>query len=141
LRVLLDTSVLVRAIVPGDPLLPQVAKRIEELESTGFQPCVAPQVVYEFWVVTTRPTAANGRGFSTAEAMKDVRAILELFPCDPDPPTLLAKWLDLCEHHEVLGKPSHDARLVAYMIEHEIGSLMTLNAAHFRRFGIDVIEP
>jgi hypothetical protein len=42
----------------------------------------------------------------------------------------------------VSGVQVHDARLVAAMHVHQIGSLLTLNVQDFRRYGeIDIVSP
>lgn len=45
-------------------------------------------------------------------------------------------------HFAVSGVRVHDARLVAAMLVHGVGHVLTLNEADFRRYdGITVVEP
>jgi predicted nucleic acid-binding protein len=102
---------------------------------------LAPQSLFEAWVVLTRPAAVNGYGFSTAEAYSQIDAARSLFQVFPDPPNLLDEWLDLCRSHEVSGKNAHDARLAAYARLNNIKTLITLNPRDFARYGLTVIVP
>jgi predicted nucleic acid-binding protein len=100
------------------------------------------QNVYEFWVVATRPVAANGLGLSTAAALAEVTRLTALFPLFPDTPAVYPEWLRLVSTHQVSGKNAHDARLVAAMAVHGISHLLTFNIADFARFpGITVLDP
>ncbi len=50
-------------------------------------------------------------------------------------------WFDLVMTHRVMGKTVHDARLIAYMKCLGIGSILTLNASDFKRYGVTVLSP
>ncbi len=102
---------------------------------------VAPQSLYEFWVVATRPQNVNGLELSIERALQEVTAIREAFTVLPDPPGLLDDWLDLCRTHGVSGKNAHDARLAAYARLCGIPTLVTLNARDFARYGLNVVVP
>jgi len=60
--------------------------------------------------------------------------ILAAFVLLPDPAGLMERWLHLCERREVRGRQAHDARLAAWMIEHGMKDLLTLNPGDFTRF-------
>jgi hypothetical protein len=52
------------------------------------------------------------------------------------------EWKSLVRHYGVLGKKSHDARLVASMRVHRIAHVLTHNVADFQRYsGIVVMHP
>lgn len=95
---------------------------------------VAPQCVYEFWVVATRPVVNNGLGKSPAEANELLEQILNTFQQYDDPPGIVDQWRRLCVAYQIVGKRAHDARLVAYMRRHGIAELLTLNSEDFRSF-------
>jgi hypothetical protein len=99
-------------------------------------------VLYEFWVVATRPLAVNGLGFSDGQTLAEVNRLTALFPLLSDTPGIYPEWLRLVATHHVLGRNAHDARLVAAMAVHGLTHLLTFNAAHFTRFpGITVLDP
>jgi predicted nucleic acid-binding protein len=50
-------------------------------------------------------------------------------------------WRDLVASHGVIGASVHDARLVAMMLDRGISDILTLNAADFRRYPVNVITP
>jgi predicted nucleic acid-binding protein len=95
---------------------------------------VAPQCVYEFWVVATRPVVNNGFGKSPAEANELLEQILNTFQQYDDPPGIVDEWQRLCVAYQIVGKRAHDARIVAYMRGHGIAELLTLNSEDFRSF-------
>jgi predicted nucleic acid-binding protein len=105
---------------------------------------VVPQSMVEFWVVATRPRAANGLGLSVPDAEAERLRLEALFNLRPDTPGLYARWVGLVNGFSVSGKPSHDARIAAAMLEHGLTHLLTFNGADFRRFaplGIVVVDP
>ena len=105
-----------------------------KLITRGDTPCVVPQVLYECWVVATRPIRNGGLGWSPTAAgglLADVELVYPLFP---DTSELYRRWRDLVITHGVSGKPAHDARLVAAMACHAIPTLLTFNTADFTRY-------
>lgn len=130
----LDTNVLVRFTNKTDAHFPAVSRRIEELADEGHDLVIAAQSIYEYWCVATRPAEVNGLGLSVAQTERAVQLILGAFKLLPDPPDLLHRWLYLCIRYEIKGLVSHDARVVAWMISHQIDQLYTLNGDHFERY-------
>jgi predicted nucleic acid-binding protein len=133
-RIALDTNILVRLANQRDPAHLLVKAALRELIAAGAVPVIAPQVVYEFWVVATRPASVNGLEMIPAAASAYISASRQKFPVLPDPIDLVDRWLNLCETHRVLGRPAHDARLAAWMAAHGISELVTLNPGDFARF-------
>ncbi|MEZ0267415.1 MAG: type II toxin-antitoxin system VapC family toxin [Phycisphaerae bacterium] len=139
---MLDTNILTRSIQPasGHHAVANVATG--ELLRRGDDLCVVPQVIYEFWVVCTRPPGDNGLGMDADAARLEIDRILSVFTLLPDEPTILPVWRALVTAHQVHGKSAHDARLVAAMDVHGMATLMTFNGTHFRRFpGVTVLDP
>jgi predicted nucleic acid-binding protein len=83
--------------------------------------------------VTTRPVSANGLGFSTERVHWEVRSIRDLFILLPESP-LQSEWERLVVEYKVSGKNAHDAHLVAAMLIHGIGSILTFNMQDFARY-------
>ncbi|WP_145430766.1 type II toxin-antitoxin system VapC family toxin [Lacipirellula limnantheis] len=112
------------------------------LRTAGHSLALVPQVFYELWSVLTRPAANNGLGFSIEQSLEDQRRILDSSELFEDDSGVFAAWRDLDAKYRVLGKQAHDARLVAAMVRHGIGHLMTFNDQDFARFiEIAVIAP
>src|SRR5436309_9944190 len=72
MRVLLDTNVIVRLAEKSSPQQVLAKAAILQLENDRNELCLVPQVLYEYWVVVTRPAAENGLGMSPADADSDV---------------------------------------------------------------------
>ena len=105
---------------------------------------MAPQCLVEFWAVATRPLSANGLGLSIAEAETERVRLETVFTLLPDPPSLYARWVQLVNGFGVSGKPTHDARLAAAMLEHGLTHVLTFNTSDFQRYvsaGIVAVDP
>ncbi len=101
-----------------------------------------PQCLYEFWVVSTRPTSVNGLGRTPIQAIADVRVFKAAFTLLDDPPSLYSTWESLVLSKPVLGRKAHDARLVAAMMVHGLGKVLTLNPQDFQGYlGIHALTP
>jgi predicted nucleic acid-binding protein len=117
---------------------------VNSLFKSGATLCIAPQSVYEFWAVATRPVAARGLGLSIPQADGDVTRAESIFTLMPEEPSVYHHWRRLVRQYNTQGKPAHDARLVAFMLAHGITHLLTFNGADFGRYiseGITVVDP
>lgn len=141
MRLLLDTNVLVRlATVEASQHL--AISLFINARPQSDDLVVAPQCLFEFWTVATRPLDVKGLGMSVAEASQAVRTILQAFILLEDPADLVRRWLGLCEQYDVKGRPSYDARLVAFVLGHRIEAIVTLNAQHYLRYsGFEILSP
>ena len=142
MTILLDTNVLGRLANPHDPLHQTTLEALIVARNRGFRPAIVPQVIYEFWVVATRPVEQNGLGMSIVEADNDVARCMTIFEFFRDERAVFGHWHKLVVDHEVGGKQAHDARLVAAMQRHGIEYLLTYNDGDFKRYaGIQVVSP
>lgn len=142
MRVLLDTNIQLRTVEPGHAQHQQADDAINALRAQGHTLCVVPQVLYEFWVVCTRPMSGNGLGKSAADTATELATIKAGFTVLDDSPAILPLWESLVTANAVLGKNAHDARLVAAMLVHGVTHLLTFNDQDFRRFpAITVLTP
>lgn len=142
MNVLLDANIPGRIAEAGHPQQQIAVDAVAALIRRGDSPCLVPQVLYEFWVVATRPIASNGLGLSVAEADAEISRLETLYPLFQDSPAIYPEWRRLVALHQVVGKNAHDARLVAAMVVHGITHILRFNAGDFTRFpGIVVLEP
>src|SRR3954469_10541139 len=118
MNVLLDTNILGRMTEPGHAQHQRAVDAVAALISRGDSPSLVPQVLYEFWVVATRPAAANGLGRSPTQAASEIARLEGLYAVLPDSPAIYPEWKRLVATHSVAGKNAHDARLVAAMLVH-----------------------
>jgi predicted nucleic acid-binding protein len=139
MRILIDTNVLCRLAETAHPLHSVALDAVSNLRGDGYELCLVPQVLYEYWVVVTRPASENGLGMPPADVAKAIDLWLELFTLLRDERGIFAIWRELVQRHGVTGKSAHDARLVAAMRRHDLTNLLTFNVADFKRYdGMDV---
>lgn len=117
-------------------------RSIDGLLDKGHEPCVCAQALIEFRCVATRPLDVNGLGVSPSEAKTMTADIRGIFTLLPEPPDIADRWESLVNKYSVIGKPCHDARLVALMLAHGVTHLLTLNPSDFARYSeITVLTP
>lgn len=138
---LLDTNVVLRLIDRQDPAHNLCQQAVERLIQQQDEPCLAPQVLVEFWVVATRPKENNGFGWTPVMIDSQVDYLRGLFPLLPERSTVFDRWRQMVVAGEVRGKRAHDARLAAFMAIHGIPNVLTLNPGDFNGFGVTVVEP
>jgi predicted nucleic acid-binding protein len=142
MSVLLDTNVLTRAAQPGHPMHAAAVGAVAALRRQGEVLCLVPQNLYEFWVVCTRPVAQNGFGLTPAEAHAELTRLKALFVLLEETPAVYPQWEQLVALHQISGKNAHDAHLVAALMAHGLGRLLTFNVSDFARYpGITILGP
>jgi predicted nucleic acid-binding protein len=142
MRILLDTNVLLRTVEPRHSHHQASVDAIDALRQRGHELVIAPQVLYEFWSVATRPIENNGLGMTPAEAHVELMAIQRLFRLLRDERAIYPVWQQLVLTLEVKGKQAHDARLAAAMQRHAVGHVLTFNAPDFARYSfVTAVRP
>jgi predicted nucleic acid-binding protein len=142
MQVLVDTNVVLRVAEPEHAHHLQAVAATEALRQSGHILCIVPQVHYEFWVAVTRPVARNGLGMTAIEAEEELRKLgPPLFRFMRDERAIYGPWHGLVCDYAVQGKQSHDARLVAAMLRHNLTHLLTFNVRDFQRYReIEVVD-
>lgn len=142
MRVLVDTNILLRLAQPETEAAGFALDALDLLGKGGFRGCVVPQVIYEYWVVATRPLEQNGLDHRLSHVNRDLDRIQGMFLFLRDERAVFEHWHNLVSQHEVRGKNAHDARLVAAMHRHGVEHILTNNDRDFRRFtGITIHTP
>ncbi|MEK6701388.1 MAG: type II toxin-antitoxin system VapC family toxin [Planctomycetota bacterium] len=142
MRVVLDTNVILRASQPMHTHAKPAFESMKRLTDARHELCIVPQVLYEFWVVATRPATENGLGLPVAQADAEVSRLLGLLTFLDDAKDLFRRWRALVTERQVQGKAAHDARIVAAMSLHGVDTILTFNRADFERYpGIVVMSP
>lgn len=139
-EILLDTNIALRLLDRNAPEHPVCVQAIKNLLCRGNEPCLAPQVLIEFWVVATRPVNVNGFGWTAAQTLDAINHLRGLFLLLDDTPAIFEAWLALVSSG-VYGKRAHDARLVAFMQVYGISEILTLNGADFKDFPVTAVHP
>jgi predicted nucleic acid-binding protein len=105
---------------------------------------VTPQIIAEFWNVSTRPLESNGRGLAADQVRKMVNIICRASRVEYEAESSFTRWRELVERHGVQGVAVHDARLVAVMLACDVRQILTRNERDFLRYeadGISVLTP
>ncbi|QDV73218.1 type II toxin-antitoxin system VapC family toxin [Botrimarina mediterranea] len=140
--ILVDANVLLRLVQPSHSMHPVALEALSRLRQGSQLLAVVPQILYEYWVVATRPTDVNGLGLTAEEADADVAKLIQRFRLLRDERSVFERWHELVVEHKVLGKNAHDARLVAAMQRHGMSRLLTFNGGDFNRYsGVEVLNP
>jgi predicted nucleic acid-binding protein len=142
LTILVDTNVLLRLAQPNHGQYRAAINGVTQARLSGERLYVTPQNIAEFWAAATRPVgAANGLGLTAEAAAAEIGTIEQLFELAADDPAIYPIWKGLVVTHQVLGTQVYDARLVAAMLVHGIGRILTFNVADFSRYGVAVLHP
>jgi predicted nucleic acid-binding protein len=141
--ILVDTNVPLRLLQLGHPHQQPALDAIALLTTRDREQfVVAPQSLYEMYVVCTRPVAQNGLGFPPPRAHQELVQARTLFGLLPETSNVYATWEGLVAKYAVAGKPAHDVRLVALMLEHRVDRILTFNDRDFARYAeIKALNP
>lgn len=89
MKIAIDTNIVLRTASGADPDHARVRTFVEQLAARGDDLFIAPKVLFEYWVVITRPLEVNGFGLSPVEARMSVENALRTFQLLPDPGNLV----------------------------------------------------
>jgi len=89
---LVDTNVIVRWLLPHDPLSSPAVTAIDTLRGRGETIYVGAQNLIELWNVATRPPTSNGLGMTPGRAAEELNRIEALFPLLDDVPAIYRHW-------------------------------------------------
>ena len=142
MRVLVDTSILLRSAQPNHPLCAQATHAVSKLIRQKDAVFFCSQNIAEFWNVATRPVDQNGFGLSPEEVLQEVSSIEKLLTLLPDIPAVYTVWKEIVGEHKVQGVRVYDARLVAIMNVYAVESVLTFNTDDFKRYrSITALHP
>lgn len=142
MRILLDTNIVLRLGDKSHAMHGEALAAIDWLNANGHECLIVPQVLYEYWVVATRPAEKNGLGMLVAHADAAISQWIALFRLLLDERGVFGHWRELVTAHDVKGRNAHDARLVAAMQRHGVTHILSFNKSDFTRFtAISAITP
>ena len=133
-RVMLDTNVLLAATDEGRAEHHDALTIINDWAAGHTDLCTSGQILREYLSVATRPAEKNGLGLNLPDALGNVRAIRERTTLLTEDSKVADRLLGLLGDVQCLGKQVHDANLVATMLVHGIGTVVTMNLEDFTRF-------
>lgn len=136
--ILVDANILLRIIQIGHPHQQPAIDAIALLRQRDHEEFVTClQVLYEMYVVCTRPVDAPyaGLGLAPEVAIAQVETAERQFPSEVESAAaIFSYWKSLVVKYSVIGKSTHDARLSAMMIQRKIPKILTFNDSHFARY-------
>lgn len=138
-RVILDTNIILRLADKTSKEHKQSYSIVKRLLSEGYEVCIIPQVLIEFWVVATRPLDSNGFEWDVDMTLQKIKELQDIFILLHDNELIFKKWLKIVSDG-VKGKRAHDARIAAAAQAHEVDAIATLNINDFKNFSIDIIS-
>ncbi len=139
---LLDTNVVLRLSNVSDAQHRLVTEAVAQVLEQGHECYLTSQVLIEFWVVATRPIRVNGLDLSVEQTQSIIEQLLERFPIVEETAQVFSIWLNLVTEHQISGKRTHDARIVAVMLASDVSHILTLNPSDFLGMsGITVVHP
>ena len=95
MRILVDTNVVLRMADEGHVMHDDTLAAIDWLDANGHECVIVPQVLYEYWVVATRPCENNGLGMTTANVDLAISRWIAVFRLLLDERGVFAHWRDL----------------------------------------------
>jgi predicted nucleic acid-binding protein len=139
---LLDTNIILRFTDTHSSEYEIINNAIFQILLQGGQCFITSQVLIEFWVVATRPVAVNGLGWTPEATEQAVQMLIHQFEWLEETPDIFRIWLNLVTNHRISGKRSHDLRIQAVMLVHNISHILTLNPKDFVEVeGIAIVHP
>jgi predicted nucleic acid-binding protein len=133
-RVMLDTNVLLAATDESRAEHRDALTVLNDWVAAHTDVCTSGQILREYLAVATRPAEQNGLGLSLPDALGNVRAIRARTTLLAEDVAVADRLLGLLADVECRGQQVHDANLVATMLVHGIGTVVTMNLADFTRF-------
>lgn len=130
----LDSNILLRMAQDTHPMHAAATRATTTLIRQGETVHIIPQNLYEFWSVATREIKYNGLGLSISDAQTELARLKSLFSYLPDTPAVCSQCERLIVQYAVMGRDSHDTRIVAAMNVHGVTHLLTFNKDDFKRY-------
>lgn len=138
----IDTNVLVRARFAVAPDHAFARARLRDAVSAVDRPRISRQVVREYLAVVTRPQTWAAP-LAMPDALRDVSWFGSAFDVLEDGPEVTRILITLCREIPVAGRQIHDANIVATMLAHGEGRLLTFDRDDFWRYGdrVALLDP
>jgi predicted nucleic acid-binding protein len=134
-RVMVDTNVLLAATDESRTEHHDALTILNDWPAGATTLCASGQILREYLAVATRPADRNGLGLKLPDALGNVHAIRERTTLLAEDAKVAERLLGLLADVEAGGEQVHDANVVATMLVHGIGVIVTMNVDDFARFG------
>lgn len=88
--ILLDTNIILRSKQSQAAEFKTVTQKLIQFAEQAELLIVAPQVIYEFYAIVTRPIDQGGLALSSTQGFKEVENVLETYSVLPETGALMA---------------------------------------------------
>ena len=136
--VFLDTNILLTAVTPFRPLYSAAVTVLNDWPANGRELFASGQVLREWLVVATRPIEVNGLGLSLEDALHDISAFRSRLILLEETESVATRLVELVAKYASVGKQIHDTNILATALTYEVESILTCNAADFRRYAPEI---
>ena len=133
-RAVLDTNVLLTATDEARDDHQQALTVLNQWPQSGVVLYTSGQILREYLSVATRPPHQNGLGMAQSAALANLRTLRSRLRLLAEDAKVHERLLALLDSVSCTGRRVHDANVVATMLGHGIGTLVTRNVGDFARF-------
>ena len=131
--VFVDTNILVHANDEDSAFHEVARQRLRDLDAAGHELWISRQVLREYAVVVSRKMNERN-AFDAAALVADLDRLEAEYRVGDEDARITLVVKKLIQSHAVKGKPIHDANIVATMLVHRVGQLLTQNVSDFVRY-------
>lgn len=132
-RLFLDTNVLVQATQVTAPLHAVSREAVEAADARGAELWISRQVLREYLAVLSRPQTYTAP-LAPATLAARVQQFEAQFRVADEDVRVTQQLIALLQQIPTGGRQVHDANIVATMLVHRVGQLLTHNTVDFARF-------
>jgi len=131
--VFVDTNILVHANDEDSAFHEAAQQRLRDLDAAGHELWISRQVLREYAVVVSRKMNERN-AFDAVALAADLDRLEAEYRVGDEDARITLTLKRLIQSHAVKGKPIHDANIVATMLVHRVGKLLTQNESDFARY-------
>jgi predicted nucleic acid-binding protein len=135
--VFIDTNILILASIKHAPLHQQARLKLDELQNSGRDLWISPQVIREYMSNMTRDQTYN-QAIPMVDVLQQIAIFRAAFRLGEETQAVLEELLNLAAQFPLRGKQVHDVNIVATMIVYGIPSLFTRNTDDFKQFSAQI---
>jgi predicted nucleic acid-binding protein len=131
---MLDTCVLLAATDESRKGHRDALAVFDEWPAAGAALYISGQILREYLAVATRPVTVNGLGLPLADALDNASVFRERATLLIEDGKVADRLRALLREVTCGGKAVHDANVIATVLVHGVGTVVTANPADFARF-------
>lgn len=141
-RLFIDTNILIYSTNSSSPWQRIALQTLEKARNQNIELVISQQILREYLATSTR-ISVESKEFTLEDILENIEIFRNEFTTLDVRPTVFDKLIELVQEFPTAGKQVHDANIVATMLVHGVGHLLTQNVDDFNRFSkkITVLSP